>query len=267
VSITKKTRLFALVAALAMVLAACGSDSGSGSTTTTGSSGDLELKKPGTLVVCTDVPYPPMEFVQDGDYTGFDIELMRAIAEDLGLTMEVAEPGWEAITGGLAFETDCDVAASSITITDERKENVDFSDPYFEAEQSLLVKEGSGISDLADMAGKKLAVQTGTTGHFYARDNGPEGIEIVEFQDADGPLLAMEAGQVDGFMTDLVVTQDFVNSHEGFEVVATYPTDEVYGLAVKKDGAPNLLAALNASLKKLRDNGTYDRIYNEWFGN
>src|SRR5690606_20898644 len=138
------------------------------------------LNTPGTLTVCTDTPYPPMEYVDEsGEYKGFDMDLTRAIAEELGLEWTVAEPGWDNITGGLAYDQ-CDVAAASITITDERAEAVDFSDPYFEAKQSLLVKEDSGINSLADMVGKRLAVQTGTTGHFYARDNAPEGVTIVE---------------------------------------------------------------------------------------
>lgn len=258
-----KTRIFAAFAVLALVVAACGDGSGDG-TTTTAAAADLELQKPGVLTVCTDVPYPPMEYIdEDGEYTGFDMELMRAIAEDLGLEMEVAEPGWDNITGGLAFDTQCDVAAASITITEERAENVDFSEPYFEAEQSLLVKADSGINSLEDMVGKKLAVQTGTTGHFYARDNGPEGMELVEFADADGPFLAIEAGSADGFMTDLPVTQDYVDNNEGWKVAATFDTDEVYGLGTKD--VPNLLAAINATLAKFRSDGTYDEIYSEWF--
>ncbi len=259
-----KTRFFAAIAVLALVVAACGDGTGDG-TTTTEAMADLELHTAGTLTVCTDVPYPPMEYIdEDGEYTGFDMELMRAIAEDLGLTMTVAEPGFDAITGGLAYETQCDVAAASITITDERAENVDFSEPYFEASQSLLVKSDSGITDLEDMAGMRLAVQTGTTGHFFARDNGPDGMELVEFQDADGPYLALESGDADGFMTDLVATQDYVDSNEGWMVAATYDTDEVYGLGTKD--VPNLLAAINATLAKFRTDGTYDRIYSDWFG-
>lgn len=259
--IKQRTPVLAAFAALAMVLAACGDGSGG---TTTAAVGDLELKTAGTLVVCTDTPYPPMEYIdENNNYTGFDIALMEAIAEDLGLTMTVAEPGWDNITGGLAFDTQCDVAAASITITPDREENVDFTDPYFEAKQSLLVKADSGITGLEDMAGKRLAVQTGTTGHFYARDNGPEDMEIVEFQDADGPYLALESGDADGFMTDLVATQDYVDNNEGWTVAATYETDEVYGLATKD--TPNLLAALNATLAKFRSDGTYDGIFSEWF--
>ena len=260
-----KTRFFAALAVLALIVAACGDGSGEGTTTTEGSTPtNLELQTAGTLTVCTDVPYPPMEYIdEDGEYTGFDMELMRAIAEDLGLTMTVAEPGWDAITGGLAYDTQCDVAAASITITDDRAENVDFSEPYFEAEQSLLVKADSGINGLADMVGKRLAVQTGTTGHIYAEENGPEGMELVEFADADGPFLAIESDGADGFMTDLPVTQDYVDNNEGWKVAETFDTDEVYGLGTKD--VPNLLAAINATLAKFRSDGTYDRIYSEWF--
>lgn len=265
-----RTRFFAALAVLALVVAACGDGSGDGTTTTagdsstTGAAADLELQTPGTLTVCTDVPYPPMEYIdEDGEYQGFDMDLMRAVAEDLGLEMVIAEPGWDNITGGLAYETQCDVAAASITITEERAENVDFSDPYFNADQSLLVKSDSGINGLADMAGKRLAVQTGTTGHFYARDNGPEGMELVEFADADGPFLAIESNDADGFMTDLPVTQDYADTHEGWKVAETFTTDESYGLGTKD--VPNLLAAINASLAKLKANGTYDEIYSTWF--
>jgi polar amino acid transport system substrate-binding protein len=254
----KNLRLVALLATFALVLAACGDDGANGDTDA------LELVTAGTLTVCTDTPYPPMEFVDEsGNYTGFDMELMKAIADDLGLAFAVVEPGWDAITGGLAYDR-CDVAAASITITAERAQNVDFSEPYFEAKQSLLVRADSGITSLEDMVGKRLAVQTGTTGHFYAQESAPAGVQIVEFPDADGPYLAIESGAADGFMTDLVATQDYVDSNPGWMVAETYETDEVYGLATKD--TPNLLAAINATLAKFRTDGTYDRIFSEWFG-
>lgn len=257
----KLMRSIAVLAVLALGLAACGDGDGEADTS------DLELITPGTLTVCTDTPYAPMEF-QDpdapGGYTGFDIELMRAIATDLGLEMTVAEPGFDAITSGLAFEAgECDVAAASITITPERAEVIDFTDPYFVAEQSLLVREDSGITGLADAVGQEIAVQTGTTGHFYLRDEGPEGVILVEFPDADGPLLALEAGDVVGFMTDLVANQDYADNNPGFVVVETFPTEEEYGLATQN--TPNLLAALNATLAKFRDDGTYEEIFADWF--
>ncbi|MGD2044120.1 MAG: transporter substrate-binding domain-containing protein [Acidimicrobiia bacterium] len=256
---TNKTRLIAVAAAFALILAACGDGDEGGA-----DPGDLELVEAGTLTICTDVPFPPMEF-EDSDtelgYDGFDIELMVAIAEDLGLEPTVATPGWDAITGGLAFEDDqCDVAAASITITEERSENIDFSDPYFNGEQALLVKNDSGISTWEDLS--TVAAQTGTTGEFYAQDNW-EGVEIVSFDEAAGPYLALDAGEVDGVIFDLVSQQDVADNDDTVSVVETYSTDEEYGLATKD--TPNLLSAINESLSGLRDGGTYDEIYAKWF--
>jgi polar amino acid transport system substrate-binding protein len=255
-----KKRALAVLAVLALVLAACGDDEGGGEVDPE----SLELVSPGTLTICTDVPFPPMEF-EDADnelgYDGFDIELAATIADDLGLDATVATPGWDAITGGLAFENDdCDVAAASITILPEREENVDFSDPYFNGEQALLVKSDSGIATWEDL--ESVAVQTGTTGEIYAQDNW-EGVEIVSFEDAAGPYLALDAGDVDGVMFDLVSQQDVANNDDTVEVVETYSTDEEYGLATKD--TPNLLEAINASLAKFREDGTYDEIYDKWF--
>lgn len=255
-----RIRTISVLAVLALVVAACGDDNGADA-----APDDLELVTAGTLTVCTDTPYAPMEFIdEDGEYTGFDMELMRAVADDLGLEFAVVEPGWDAITGGLAFEAgECDVAAASITILPERAEAVDFSDSYFDVGQSLLVTEASGITSLAEAAGRPIAVQTGTTGHFFVRDEGPDDVEIVEFEDADGPWLALEAGSVDGFMTDQVATQEFVDANPGFMVVETFETGEEYGWATKD--TPNLLAALNETLAKFQGDGTFDSIYSDWF--
>jgi polar amino acid transport system substrate-binding protein len=256
-----KKRALAVFAVLALVLAACGDgDEGGGDV----DPDSLELVTPGTLTICTDVPFPPMEF-EDSEselgYDGFDIELSAAIAEDLGLEPTVATPGWDAITGGLAFENDdCDVAAASITILPEREENIDFSEPYFNGEQALLVKGDSGISTWEDLG--SVAVQTGTTGEFYVQENW-EGVEVVSFEDAAGPYLALDAGEVDGVLFDLVSQQDVADNDDTVDVVETYATDEEYGLATKD--APNLLNAINDTLSKFRDDGTYDEIYAKWF--
>jgi polar amino acid transport system substrate-binding protein len=255
---TSVSKLVALVAVLAIVLAACGDDEGGGDAS------DLELVEAGTLTICTDVPFPPMEF-EDSDtelgYDGFDIELAAAIAEDLGLDATVATPGFEAITGGLAFENDqCDVAAASITITPEREEAIDFSDAYFNSEQALLVKADSGISTWEDLTA--VAAQTGTTGEVYAQDNW-EGVEVVSFEDAASPYLALDAGDVDGVVFDLVSQQDVADNDDTLAVIETYDTGEEYGLATQ--GTPNLLEAIDSTLAKFRDDGTYDEIYGRWF--
>lgn len=256
----RSKRSITILAAFSLLIGACGDDEVS--------DGEFDLVAADTLTICTDVPYAPMEFEDpsaEGGYTGFDIELVRAIAEDLGLSLAVVTPGWEAITSGLAMEArDCDMSASSITITADREENIDFSDSYFSADQSLLVLAGSSIMGAADAG--KIAVQSGTTGEFYAQDNLSN--ELISFETAGELYLALQAGEVDGVITDLVANQGYVDDNpEVAEVVETWETDEQYGFAVQEEGSEALLEAVNASLEKLRDDGTYDQIYNDWFTN
>ena len=218
------------------------------------------------LVLCTDAPYPPMEMEIDGEFTGFDIELMRAIADELGRDLEVNNIGFDPITSGLAMESgECEIAAASITITAERAENINFSDPYFTADQSLLVAAGSGITNLAGFAGKNLGVQTGTTGEMYANANDP-GATIISFENPGDIFTALAAGEVEGVLQDIVPNAEYVlNNPNDADLVETYPTDESYGFAVKKEGSEDLLKSVNEALAKLVEDGTYDQIYNDWF--
>lgn len=256
----KTTRLIALLAVLALVIAAC--------TTTADPSDELGLVTAGTLTVCTDSPYPPMEFEQDGEFTGFDIELMRAIATELELDgVTVINSGWDPIVSGLALEAgDCDIAAASITITAEREESIDFTDGYFTADQSLLVSDASGLGSLTDFSGKNLGVQTETTGAFYANDNAPEGTTIIAYDNPGDLMTALAAGNVDGVLQDIVPNADYALNNAGVTLAETYPTAETYGFAIKEEGAEDLLAAVNAALKTLRDDGTYQSVWNDWFG-
>jgi ABC-type amino acid transport substrate-binding protein len=248
--------LLVAVLAFALVATACGGGD---------DAGDLNLVTAGTLTICVDAPYPPMEFELNGEYTGFDVELMRAIADDLGLDLAVNNTGFDPITSGLAMEAgDCDIAASSITITEDREKNIDFSDPYFTADQSLLVTKASGLSSLADLAGHNIGVQTGTTGEIYANENNP-GAEIISFENPGDLFTALAAGQIDGVLQDIIPNADAALNDDTVQIVETFPTAEQYGFATKEEGAEDVLAAVNKSLKKLRDNGTYDSIYADWF--
>lgn len=227
-----------------------------------------DLVTDGVLTVCTDAPYPPMEFEREGEFTGFDIELVRAIAVQMGLDgIEVINSGFDPITSGAVFQSpeQCDVAAASITITEERDNSIDFSDPYFNADQSLLVKKDSGITSLEDLAGMTIGVQTGTTGKMYAQENKPEGATIRSFDDAGGLFVALEAGQIDAILQDLVVNRGRVLEDDTVAVVQTFPTDERYGFAFPEEGAEDLQEAFNRALQTLRDDGTYDAIFTEWF--
>ncbi len=277
--------LIVLALAFALIATACGGDDtgGTSATTTTVASEttttamaettttamvshDYTLIAPGTLTVCTDAPYRPMEFEDNGEYTGFDMDLMRAIADDLGLQLTVNNTGFDPITSGLAMESDqCDIAAASITITADREENIDFSDPYFTADQSLLVANSSGITDLAGFSGKSLGVQTGTTGEIYATDNAPSDTNMISYENPGDIFTALAAGDIEGVLQDIVPNADYALSHDDVTIVETYPTNEQYGLAVKEEGSEGLLATVNDELAKLKDNGTYQEIYDKWF--
>lgn len=254
----KNLRLaIAVIAALAIIAAGCSDDGADTS--------EFGLVDAGTLTVCTDSPYPPMEFELDGEFTGFDIELMREIADDLGLDLAVVNSGFDPITSGLAMESgQCDIAAASITITEEREENVDFSDGYFSGDQSLLTTSDSGISTIGDTAGKNLGVQTGTTGEQYANENA-SGATVTSFENPGDLVLALVAGELDAVLQDLVTNGDAALNNEGFIIVETYSTEEFYGFAVKEEGSDVLLEAVNASLQTVKDEGTYDEIYEEFF--
>ncbi|MDX1428927.1 MAG: transporter substrate-binding domain-containing protein [Rhodothermales bacterium] len=257
----KLTRLIALVAVLALVAAACNGDEPD-------ADNELGLIAPGVLTVCTDAPYSPMEFEdENGEYTGFEIELMRAIATELGLSgIEVVNTGFDPIESGLALNAgDCDIAAASITILPEREERVDFADGHFTADQSLLVRDDAGVTSLAEFGGLSLAVQSNTTGEAFAQENAPEGTDIRSFENPGDVFVALEANNVQGVLQDIVPNADYALNNEGVTLAETFPTNESYGFAVK-EGAADLLAAVNAALQTLRDNGTYDQLYNEWFG-
>ena len=263
-------QIAAVAAAASLALAACGTDSGDG--TDTGDGGDvaegLELVADGALTVCSDIPYPPFE-VEDtsapSGYSGFDMDVMQEIADRLGLTLSVQDVSFDALQSGAVLASgQCDVGASAMTITPEREENLDFSDPYYDSLQSLLVPADSGVTSLAGFTGD-LGVQQGTTGQSYAEDNAPEGVQLIEFP-SDGELWpALQGGTIQGILQDLPVNVEHAKADSGYVIVEEFDTDESYGFAFAKDEKPNLLAAVNEQLQAMRDDGTYDTIYDGYF--
>ena len=255
----KWTTVVVLILAFSLVVAACGGEEADTS--------EFGLVAADTLTVCSEIPYEPFEYEVDGEYTGFDVELMEAIADELGLGLEFLATGFDAITSGSAMAANqCDIAASAITITEAREENIDFTDGYFDAAQSLLVKGDSGIGSLDDLVGKNLGVQSGTTGEAYAQENAPDGVELISFENGGELFVALESGNVDGILQDLPVNADRAQKDDTVDVVDTYSTGENYGFATQEEGKEALLEAVNDALQTLRDNGTYDDIYDKYFG-
>lgn len=255
-------RLAALLAAAALVAAGCG---GSDEPDDNAEPGGIQLVSEGKLTNCTGLPYKPFEFDDGGTVVGFDVDLVDLLAKELGVEQEVIDTPFEGIQTGADLNSGkCDVAAAGMTITDTRKQNLDFSDPYFDATQALAVKKGSGVTDLGSLSGKKLGVQNGTTGQEYATENA-QGAEVSVFEDLGLLLQALEAGQVDAAMNDNGVLYDWVKEKSDFEVATEFDTGEQYGIGVRK-GNTELLTKLNEVLANAKSSGEYDRIYEKWFG-
>lgn len=258
-------KALAATAALGLALTACGSSDDDKT-----SDSSLDLVKAGTLTVCSDVPYAPFEDFDEtaeSGFTGFDIDLVAAIAEGLDLELAIRDSDFTPLQGGLLFNSgQCDLGASAMTITDERKEKFLFSDGYYTSQQSLLVPADSDIKTIADLAGKKVGVQRGTTGEAYTKENAPEA-KAIQYAD-DGKLyLALKAGQIDAILQDLPVNLEHQRDPKEpgrFKVVETYETEELYGFGARKDNT-ELIDAVNEQLQALRDSGEYQTIFDKYF--
>ncbi|HET6167470.1 MAG TPA: basic amino acid ABC transporter substrate-binding protein [Marmoricola sp.] len=259
-------KALAITSALGLALTACGSSNDNNDKT--GSSGpDLKLIKSGTLTVCSDVPYAPFEDFDKSAATGFkgfDVDIISKIADDLGLKLTIKDSDFDALQSGLLLNSgQCDLGASAMTITDERKKRLAFSDPYYDSEQSLLVPADSDIKTIADLAGKTLGVQKGTTGEAYAQKNVKDAKKIVSMKDDGTEFQALKAGTVDALLQDLPVNLEHTKDGQ-YTIVETYKTDEQYGFAMKKDNK-DLLDAVNEALQKMKDDGSYQQIYDTYF--
>ncbi|HET9591524.1 MAG TPA: basic amino acid ABC transporter substrate-binding protein [Solirubrobacterales bacterium] len=260
----RKTRLAAFFAVLLLALASVvaigcgGSDEttgGGGGTTSEGGSGE-------PLSVGSDIPYPPFEQGKPGNYTGFDIELMEAIAEKMGRKAEFQDTSFETIFRDVQ-QGKFDAAISAATITEEREKAVDFSNPYYLSEQALLVAEGSPFKELKELEGKTVGVQQGTTGQELAKEE-IGGAEIRPFPEGPDAVNALKSGTVEAVVIDAPVAQNAVEKSGGVEIAEKIPTEEEYGIAVAQ-GETELLEEINQGLKEVQEDGTYKKIYEKWF--
>ncbi|BCJ50053.1 basic amino acid ABC transporter substrate-binding protein [Actinoplanes sp. NBRC 14428] len=262
-------RAGALAAAAMLVIggaAGCAKED-KGGTTESG----VALIKAGTLTTCTHLPYAPFQAKdQTGKVVGFDVELIDLVAKKLGVTQAIVDTPFEGIKSGADLNSGkCDVAAAGMTITDERKQVLDFSEPYFDATQALAVVTGKEVKTLEELAGKRLGVQGGTTGEDYIKAQVKEKslkIEVVSYKDLAALQQALSTNQVAAAVNDLPVWNEYIKANPGkVAVAAGFDTGEQYGFAVKKGNAP-LLKAVNDALAAARSDGTYDKIYKNWIG-
>jgi polar amino acid transport system substrate-binding protein len=257
-----------LLVALAagMIVAGCGdddedSDSGD-STTASAPAEDLGLVQEGTLTVGIDTPYPPFEIGQVPDVSGYDVEVMNGIAEEIGLDVEYIDTGFGTIFRDTA-NGQFDTAAAASDIDEEREKVVDFTDPYYLSSTALVVPEDSDIASVEDLSGAIVGVQDGTSQQDYAEDD-TDASEVRGFPEGPNAISAMNTGQVEAVLTDQATGVLAVEETEGIEIVEEIPTDVFFGFAVAPDNDA-LREAMNEALATLKEDGTITDLYAEYF--
>ncbi len=258
-------RLWTVVALLAlalsgMVAAGCGDDDGDNKA----ANASFSTIQEGTLTVGSDIPYKPFEFGDAPNYEGFDVELVNAIAKKLDLTAKFVKTPFDTIFRNLA-QGKFDMVASASTITAEREKEVDFSEPYFPADQSMMVKRGSNIKTLADVKGQVIGAQLGTTGADYAKKSSVGAKSVRTYELIDDAFNALAAGQVVAVINDCPVSKDAEKAHKDLEVVQAIKTNERYGFAFASD-SDDLRTAFNEQLDEAKKDGTVKRIQDKWLG-
>lgn len=255
----------ALAASLALFGCTSGDQDSQGTNgADSGSDTGYSLVEDGKLTVAASLDFPPFENLNGDQPEGFAVELMDLLAEEMELECEyLPSTKFDTIVPLIQSGGKADVGVSSITINDDRLEEVDFSEPYCDVNQSLTVLKDSGITGSSELEGKKIGAQSGTTGYEWAAEN-VSGAEVVAFDEMTAVFAALQSGQIDAVAVDLPVANYYVrNAYTDCEVVEEIPTGEQYGIAVSKD-SPELTKALNKALKAVRENGKYDELVAKW---
>ena len=214
------------------------------------------------LRVGTDATFPPMEFVENGKRTGFDIELVEAIAKTMGKQVEWVDIDFKGLIPGLISKR-FDMAVSAIYITDERKKVVDFTEPYFAGGLVTMVKAGSALKAPIDLNGKKVSVQVGTKSVAFVKQAFPQ-VQLVEVEKNQEMFNLVDIGRADALVTGKPAAFQYMRTRPGLQVLEPQLTTEEYGMALRKD-TPELTRAVNAALAKLKADGTHARLVAKWF--
>lgn len=216
------------------------------------------------IVVATDTAFVPFEFKQDGEYTGFDIDMWNAIAEDLGLDYELRPMDFAGIIPALQTGQ-VDVALAGITIKPERQEVIDFSDGYYDSGFRLMVPADSDVANWDDLAGKTLAVKTGTSASDWAEENLPD-TELRKFPNIDNAYLELRTGRVDAAMHDTPNVLYYIATAGNGQVKAVGDQQMAHQYGIGFPKGSDLVSRVNETLARMREDGRYDAIYSKWFG-
>lgn len=255
-------------------LAGCGESSTSSSSTSTStdsSSSDdsYTLVKDGTLTVVAELGFAPFEYMDDktGDPEGFDVDVINAVADKMGLQCEyLPNQKFDTLVPLIKQGGKADVSIAAITITDEREESVDFSEPYLDSNQAIVAIKGSTeTEETLNDASKQVVCQGGTTGNDWITENLPNAT-CVPVDDVTAALTGVQTGLYNAMVVDLPVAKYMLtNSFSDLDIIEEIATGEQYGIAISKDN-PNLTKAVNKALEDMKSDGTMDSIETKWFG-
>ncbi len=212
------------------------------------------------LVMATNAAFPPYESVEGNEIIGIDPEIAKLIAEDLGMELVIEDMAFDSVIAAVQTGK-ADIAMAGLTVTEDRKKNINFTEPYTEAAQVIVVKEGSAVASPDDLEGKTIGVQIGTTGDIYAEDIKDATIErYSKFFEA---INALTQDKIDAVIVDREPGKVFVSENEGLVMIDEEFTVEEYAIGVAKENT-ELLDKINASLKKLQDSGKIDEIIGKY---
>ena len=214
----------------------------------------------GTLVMATNAEFPPYEYHDGGEIVGIDADIAAAIAEQLGMELKIEDMAFDsiimAVNSGKA-----DVGIAGMTVTEDRLENVNFSDPYATSSQVIIVTGDSEIGSSDDLSGKKIGVQLGTTGDILADD--VEGATVERYNKGFEAVQALSQGKIDAVIIDRQPAQVFVDENEGLKILDEAFAEEEYAIAIAKDNT-ELLDKVNAALGELKESGKLDEIIGKY---
>ena len=256
----------------ALALTACGgsassvassvaSSASSAAASTSAAAGELTTVEAGKLTMATNAAFPPYEMTTDaGDFEGIDIETAQAIADKLGLELQIDDMDFDAALLSVQ-QGKADIVMAGVTVTDERKAVMDFSDSYATGIQSIIVPEGSDITSPDDLAGKKIGTQRGTTGYIYCSDDfGDE--NVVAYDDGLTAVQALNNGQVDAVVIDNAPAKEFIAANPGLKILDTSYAEEDYAIGMAKNSP--LEDAVNSVLEELKADGTLQAIVDKY---
>lgn len=255
----KRFGISIMMAAIMLVMAACGAEKGDSSA---GSSDEGTGNDAKTYVVGIDTTYPPFEFEIDGEYTGIDIDIITAIAANQGIDIKFDAMDFGGIIPAMQANQ-LDIAIAGMSITDERKKVVDFSDPYFDAGLTLVVAaETTDIESIEDLKGKTIAAKNGTTGAKFAQEHEAEyGYKLVLFDDSPAMFQEVSNGNAVALIEDYPVISYAISQNDlDLQIIGERLNGDQYGIAVLKGKNSDVLQKINDGLQDLRDSGEYDKI-------